>query len=116
MSPSSLDVNPIVTNRRLISGRTWNLGAGNPQSVNRLVELLGGEKVHIPKRPGEPDETYANITRIQSELGFKPEVSFEEGVGRILENIEYWREAPLWEPDSIAKATKTWFEMLSDKE
>ena len=23
-------------------GEVWNLGAGNPQSVNRLVELLGG--------------------------------------------------------------------------
>jgi len=99
-----------------LTGRIWNLGAGNPQSVNYLAELLGGEKVHIPKRPGEPDCTFADITRIRSELGFEPKVSFEEGVAKIVENIEYWRDAPLWEPDSIAKATKTWFEMLSDKE
>ena len=99
-----------------LTGRVWNLGAGNPQSVNRLAELLGGEKVTIPKRPGEPDCTFADITRIRSELGFEPKVSFEEGVAKIVENIEYWRDAPLWEPDSIAKATKTWFEMLSDKE
>lgn len=98
------------------TGRTWNLGAGNPQSVNRLAELLGGETIHIPKRPGEPDCTFADITRIRAELGFEPKVSFEEGVSRILENIDYWRDAPLWEPDSIAKATKTWFDMLSDKE
>src|SRR5947208_11416478 len=32
----------------------YNLGAGNPQTVNRLVELLGGDVVHVPKRPGEP--------------------------------------------------------------
>ena len=37
------------------AGEIWNLGAGNPQSVNRLVELLGGEVVYIPKRPGEPE-------------------------------------------------------------
>ena len=37
------------------SGRIYNLGPGNPQSVNRLVELLGGEVVHIQKRHGEPD-------------------------------------------------------------
>ncbi len=98
------------------TGRTWNLGAGNPQSVNRLAELLGGETIHIPKRPGEPDCTFADITRIRTELGFEPKVSFEEGVSRILDNIDYWRDAPLWEPDSIAKATKTWFDMLSDKE
>ena len=94
-------------------GRVWNLGAGNPQSVNRLVELLGGEKTYIPKRPGEPDCTFADIARITSELGWKPRVSFEEGVGRIVANIDYWKNAPLWDPDSIAKATRTWFEFLT---
>ena len=48
--------------------KIWNLGAGNPQSVNRLVELLGGDVVHIPKRPGEPDCTLADIGKIQREL------------------------------------------------
>lgn len=94
-------------------GRFWNLGAGNPQSVNRLVELLGGEKIHIPKRPGEPECTWADIARITAELGWKPLVSFEEGVSRIVANIDYWRNAPLWDPASIADATKTWFEYLS---
>jgi UDP-glucose 4-epimerase len=93
-------------------GRVYNLGAGEPQSVNRLVQLLGGEKVHIPKRPGEPDCTWADISRITSELDWRPRVSFEEGVGRILADIDYWRRAPLWDSDSIAKATKTWFEYL----
>jgi UDP-glucose 4-epimerase len=96
-------------------GRLYNLGAGNPQSVNRLVELLGGERIQIPKRPGEPDCTFADITRIESELGWKPEVSFEEGVAKIVANIDYWRNAPLWEPDSIANATKTWFEYLTPR-
>jgi len=95
------------------SGEFWNLGAGNPQSVNRLVELLGGEKSFIPKRPGEPDCTWADIGKITSELGWKPEVSFEEGVRRIVANIDYWKEAPLWDAESIAKATRTWFEYLS---
>jgi UDP-glucose 4-epimerase len=95
-------------------GGIWNLGAGNPQSVNRLVELLDGEVVYIPKRPGEPDCTWADITKITAELDWKPQVSFEEGVGKVLAAIDYWREAPLWEPDSIAKATETWFKHLSD--
>jgi Nucleoside-diphosphate-sugar epimerases len=95
------------------TGEVWNLGAGNPQSVNRLVELLGGPVVYIPKRPGEPDCTWADISKIQRDLGWKQKVSFEEGVGRILENIDYWRDAPLWEPDSIAKATAGWFQALA---
>jgi UDP-glucose 4-epimerase len=95
-----------------LSGRIYNVGAGNPQSVNRLVELLGGPKVHIPKRPGEPDCTWADISRIKAELGWTPSVSFEEGVGRVAANIDYWREAPLWDPESIGKATESWFKFL----
>ncbi|MCF8033700.1 MAG: GDP-mannose 4,6-dehydratase [Desulfarculaceae bacterium] len=91
-------------------GRVWNLGAGDPQSVNRLVELLQGEVVHIPKRPGEPDCTWADISRIKADLGFEQQVSFEQGVREILANIEYWREAPLWDPDSISQATQAWFD------
>ena len=94
------------------AGRYWNLGAGNPQSVNRLVELLGGGKVHIPKRPGEPDCTWADISRITSELGWRPGVSFEAGVAKIVASIDYWKNAPLWDPESIARATRTWFDYL----
>ncbi len=100
-----------------MSGEIWNLGAGNPQSVNRLIEILGGPKaevVYIPKRPGEPDCTWADISKITRELGWKPKLSFEQGVQRILDNIDYWREAPLWDPGSIAQATKTWFAYMSD--
>ena len=94
-------------------GEIYNLGAGQPQSVNRLVELLGGDVVHIPKRPGEPDCTWADISKIQSELGWQPELSFEQGVQKIVERIEDWRDAPLWDPDSIAASTKQWFDALS---
>ena len=97
------------------AGCFWNLGAGNPQSVNRLVELLGGDRVFIPKRPGEPDCTWADITRIRAELGWKPQVSFEEGVAKVVAGIDYWRNAPLWDAASINKATKTWFEYLGQE-
>jgi UDP-glucose 4-epimerase len=96
-----------------LSGHVWNVGAGNPQLVKRLAELLGGEAVYIPKRPGEPDCTFADISRIRRELGWEPSVSFEQGVGEVLVNIEYWRDAPLWNPDSIAKATEGWFRYLA---
>jgi len=31
----------------------------------------------------------------------------------MMENIEYWREAAVWNPASIAEATKEWFTYLS---
>ena len=97
-------------------GRCYNLGAGKPQSVNRLVELLDGEVEYIPKRPGEPNCTWADISRVTEELGWLPEISFEDGVSRILDNISYWEDAPLWDASSIADATQTWFAHLSDAE
>lgn len=97
-----------------ISGQIFNVGSGNTYSVNRLVELLGGEKTYIPKRPGEPDSTFADTTKINTILKWKPKVDFETGVKIMLENIDYWREAPLWEPDSIAEATKDWFKYLGN--
>jgi len=94
----------------------YNLGAGNPQTVNRLIELLGGgEIVRVPKRPGEPDCTWADITKIGRDLGWKQQVSFEEGVGQMLKNLDYWRQAPVWDPVSIAGATKNWFTFLEGK-
>ena len=93
-------------------GGVYNVGSGATVSVNRIVELLEGESVHIPKRPGEPDCTFADITKIRSELGWNPKVSIEEGVPKLLEQIDYWREAPVWDADSIAEATTDWFRYL----
>ena len=95
-----------------LAGVVMNVGSGNHYSVNRLVDLLGGPVIHIPKRPGEPDCTFADTTRIRSLLGWTPAVSLEQGVAIMLDHIDYWREAPVWTPDSIADATKDWFQYL----
>lgn len=95
-----------------IQGEVFNVGSGKTYSINQLVELLGGEKVHIPKRPGEPDCTQADITKIKKTLGWFPKVSFEEGVKIMLENIDYWRDAPVWDKETIKKATEQWFKYL----
>jgi UDP-glucose 4-epimerase len=68
--------------------------------------------VHIPKRPGEPDCTFADTRRIKEELGWKSSVPIEQGVQKMLEAIDYWRDAPVWTPESIAVATKDWFTYL----
>jgi UDP-glucose 4-epimerase len=96
------------------SGRIYNLGAGAPQSVNRLAELLQGTVVHVPKRPGEPDCTWADISKIRRELNWEPKVSLEDGVGRMLKVIDYWKQAPVWDTSSIQEATRTWFAFMKN--
>lgn len=95
-----------------IKNEVFNVGSGNTYSVNRLVELLGGKVAYIPKRPGEPDCTLADIRKIKKILDWEPKVRFEEGVKILLENIDYWRNAPVWTPQKINQATKEWFKYL----
>lgn len=95
-----------------LSGEAMNVGSNNHYSVNRLVELLGGDVVYIPKRPGEPDCTFADVSKIRRLLGWEARVSFEEGVRRMLERLDDWRDAPVWDPASIGEATASWFRYL----
>ena len=103
----------VAAARSTVAGEVFNVGSASTCSVNRLAGLLGGPVVHIPKRPGEPDATFADIGKIERALGWRPKVSFERGVHIMIENIEYWRDAPVWNTESIAHATKEWFEYLS---
>ena len=95
-----------------VRNEIFNVGTGLPVSINRLIDLLGGDVVYIPKRPGEPDRTQADIGKITGILKWKPRISFEEGVEILLNNIDYWKDAPLWTPETISEATKGWFKHL----
>ena len=95
-----------------ISREILNVGSSKTYSVNQLVDLLSGSVVYVPKRPGEPDRTFADTRKIGKLLGWTPEVEFPDGVQTMLRNIEYWRNAPVWESSSIAEATRDWFRYL----
>lgn len=95
-----------------VRGEVLNVGSGGTYSVNRLVELLGGPIHYIPKRPGEPHSTFADITKIRRLLGWSPTITFEKGVRMMMDRIEDWRDAPVWDPQSIADATRDWFRFL----
>ena len=76
----------------------------DPKSINHLTDLLG-EKEYIPKRPGEPDCTWADISKIKKDLGGNQDI-FEDGVKRMIEDINNWKDAPLWDRNSIKKETE----------
>lgn len=104
----------VATAESSLTGEAMNVGSGNHYSVNTLVELLGGEVVRIPKRPGEPDCTFGDVAKIERLLGWRAQVPFPEGVRRMVERIEDWRDAPVWHPSSIDKATASWFQYLKE--
>lgn len=98
-----------------VTGQVFNVGSNGHYSVNRLAELLGGERCHIPKRPGEPDCTFADTRRIREVLGWEAQVRFEDGVAIMKSHIDDWSDAPLWTRERIADATRSWFDHLGER-
>ena len=96
-----------------IRGEIMNVGSGGTYSINELIKILGAKEVeYIPKRPGEPDTTFADVAKIKNLLNWEAKVSFTDGVTRLKGEIAKWRDAPLWDREKIADATKDWFKYL----
>lgn len=92
-----------------------NIGASHPRSINQLAELLGVKKrEYIKKRPGEPNCTWSDSKRAREILGWRPLVSFEAGVRELKHQVASFKQAPVWDKESIAKETALWFECLGD--
>ncbi len=97
-----------------LNGQVYNVGTGKPQSVNHLVSLIGGKKSFIPDRPGEPRKSSADISKIKKELKWHPLFKFDDAIKSMIKEIHEWKDAPLWTPKKIKKATKTWFSYLAN--
>ena len=89
-----------------------NVGSGKTVSILEIIKLLKGNKIHIKKRPGEPDCTFANIKRIKQKLNWRPKIDIKQGIKFLLDDINYWKKAPVWTPKKINNATKLWFKHL----
>jgi len=95
-----------------INGEIFNVGSGNSISVNYIVKQIKGKKIFIPKRPGEPDKTFADIKKIKKYLKWTPKVNIDKGIKLLLKNIDDWKDAPVWTKNKIHIATKSWFKYL----
>lgn len=103
----------LASDRGTAIGRVFNLGTGRPTSVAAIAYRIGGDTVRIPKRPGEPDVTCADATLARILLGWEAWIDIHSGIARMLDEIERWRDAPVWTPATIAEATAAWFSRLS---
>ena len=95
-----------------LSNQKLNIGFGKPRKVNEMIKIIGGPKTYVPKRPGEPDCTHADISKAKKFLSWKPQVTLEKGLNVVIKNINYWKDAPLWTPKKIKLATKDWFKYI----
>ena len=102
----------IKASRSNLKNEILNVGSGKTISILEIIKLLKGEKTHIKKRPGEPDCTFANIKKIRQKLNWKPKINIKLGIQLLLDDINYWKKAPVWTPKKINKATKLWFKHL----
>ena len=93
-------------------GKIYNLGSGKETKVIKLANLISERKQFIPKRPGEPFRSQANINKLQKDINWKPKTTLKIGINTLLKNIMAWDKAPLWTPKKIKKATKDWFRYL----
>ncbi len=89
-----------------------NIGSSKPKKVSDLVKLISSNFITIPKRPGEPFITWADIKKAKKILRWTPKTSFENGVKNLINDIDYWKNAPLWDRKKIKIATKNWFRYL----
>ena len=73
------------------SGEIFNIAAGSSASVNTLADLIGTilgrhvEKRHLPSRAGDIRNSWADLSKAERVLGYRPQIGLEEGLRRTLE-------------------------------
>lgn len=75
--------------------RIYNLGNSDPIDLRSMIaaigEALGKEPIidRRPEQPGDVRQTYADVSRAEAELGYRPRTTFAEGLRRYVE----WRRS-----------------------
>lgn len=68
----------------------YNIGCSNPVKlmdfIDTIEEAMGkkAEKIMMPMQPGDVYQTYADTTRLEQDMGYKPHVSLKEGIGEFI--------------------------------
>jgi dTDP-glucose 4,6-dehydratase len=81
-------------------GEAYNVGGPdeceNLDVVRRILELTGRDKSlieHVRDRPGHDRRYSLSSDKLRSELGWKPEIRFDEGLER---TVEWYRDNEWW--------------------
>jgi len=73
------------------SGEIFNIAAGSPVSVNRMADTIGEllgkpvEKRYLPPRAADIRNSWADLSKSERLLGYRPQVAFEDGLRRTID-------------------------------
>lgn len=71
--------------------RLYNIGNNNSEELGRMIDLIEeacgtkAERKLLPMQPGDVRDTFADISAIQRDLGFKPSTSIDAGIPKFVE-------------------------------
>jgi UDP-N-acetylglucosamine/UDP-N-acetyl-alpha-D-glucosaminouronate 4-epimerase len=75
------------------SGEIVNVAAGAPATVNRIADVIGAilgrtvQRRQLPPRPGDIRDSWADLGKAESLLGYRPAIDLEEGLRRTIEHL-----------------------------
>ena len=79
--------------------KVYNIGNNNPEKLEDFLSILEAElgvsanRRNLPMQPGDVPATYADITEINRDYGFKPETRLQEGLKKFVHWYrEYYKE------------------------
>ncbi len=102
----------VLAGKSKTKNQIFNIGTGKPISINFVASLISQNKTNIPKRPGEPDRTHADIKLAKKYLNYSPKVNFKDGLNIMLNGLSSWKNAPLWTKKKIKLSTRDWFKYI----
>jgi nucleoside-diphosphate-sugar epimerase len=73
-----------MKSKKVGKGEVINICSGKNYSINYIAKLIGGEKIYLPARKGEMKHTLGDNSLAKKLLGWKPEISLEEGIEKLL--------------------------------
>jgi len=75
-------------------GEAFNIGTGVPTTINQLYSMLAGfygnpsiTPIHVDARLGDIRESYANIERTRTVLGFEPTMTLNRGLQTLISSL-----------------------------
>ena len=94
-------------------GSIYNIGSGKETSINFIADIIGGDKVNVPLRPGEVSRSLADISKIKKDLNWNPKIEIKQGVKMLMKDINNWKEAKIWTAEKMEEEIKNWSKSLN---